>query len=324
MNTLKPYIFLGILVLFACGKQKNNYDATGVFEATEIIISAEATGKILELSIEEGDTLNSNQLVGKIDGSNLDIQKAQIESTIDAVAKKQNDAQPQINILNDQIKVQQDQIKTLQVQLSTLEKEKARTERLIKADAAPTKQLDDIVAQISVIQQQIQTAKSQIELVKTQIASQKSLVNIQNRGVMSEQNPLKDKAKQVDDFLKKCQIINPIKGTVLVKYAEKDEVTTVGKAIYKIGDLGNMILRAYITDSQLSAVKLGQTVNIFVGAIGNEKTYTGKITWIADKAEFTPKTIQTKEERANLVYAMKIDVKNDGFLKIGMYGDVRF
>ena len=324
MNNLKLYIFFGIIGILSCGKNKNAYDATGVFEANEKIISAEATGKITELSIEEGDQVNANQLVGKIDGSNLDIQKAQIESTIDAVAKKQNDAQPQINILTDQIKVQQEQIKTLQVQYATLEKEKARTERLIKADAAPTKQLDDIVAQMNVIKQQIQTADSQIDLVKTQINAQKSMVNIQNRGILSEQKPLKDKANQVDDFLKKCQIINPIKGTVLVKYAEKDEITTVGKAIYKLGDLENMILRAYITDSQLGSVKLGQTIKVFVGPSGGEKEYSGKITWISDKAEFTPKTIQTKEERANLVYAIKVAVKNDGFLKIGMYGDVRF
>ncbi len=318
------YIFWLFLSLIACKSTQNKFDATGVFEASEKIVSAEAAGKIVSLNIEEGDAVAAGQIVGQIDGSNLSLQKNQVLSSIEAVADKRNDVAPQINILQNQIGVQQEQIKTLQVQLQTLEKEKSRTEKLIKADAAPTKQLDDIEANIRVLKQQIQTAFSQIELLKTQIASQRTIVNIQNRGLMSEQKPLRDRANQIDDYLKKCQITNPLKGVVLVKYAEKDEVTGVGKAIYKVADLDNMILRAYVTDTQLSSFKTGQMVKVFINSTNGDKEMQGKVTWISEKAEFTPKTIQTKDERANLVYAIKIAVKNDGYLKIGMYADVRF
>lgn len=318
------YIFWLFLSLIACKSTQNKFDATGVFEASEKIVSAETAGKIVSLNIEEGDAVAAGQIVGQIDGSNLSLQKNQVLSSIEAVADKRNDVAPQINILQNQIGVQQEQIKTLQVQLQTLEKEKSRTEKLIKADAAPTKQLDDIEANIRVLKQQIQTAFSQIELLKTQIASQRTIVNIQNRGLMSEQKPLRDRANQIDDYLKKCQITNPLKGVVLVKYAEKDEVTGVGKAIYKVADLDNMILRAYVTDTQLSSFKTGQMVKVFINSTNGDKEMQGKVTWISEKAEFTPKTIQTKDERANLVYAIKIAVKNDGYLKIGMYADVRF
>ncbi len=313
-----------LATLLACNKSKNKFDATGVFEASEKIVSAEATGKILALSIEEGDVVELGQVVGQIDGSNLLLQKDQILSAIEAVSDKKNEFTPQTNILQNQIGVQLEQIKVLQEQLQTLEKERNRTEKLIKADAAPTKQLDDIEASIRVLKQQIQTAYSQIELLKTQIASQKSIVSIQNKGLLSEQKPLRDRVNQMDDYLKKCQITNPLKGIVLVKYAEKDEVTNVGKAIYKVADLDNMILRAYVTDTQLSTFKVGQIVKVFVNSTTGDKEMQGKVTWISEKAEFTPKTIQTKDERANLVYAIKIAVKNDGYLKIGVYADVRF
>ncbi len=318
------YIIWILASTIACKSGKSKFDATGVFEATEKIVSAEAAGKILSLNIEEGDPVSAGQVVGQIDGSNLSLQKDQVLSTIEAVADKKNDVTPQTNILQEQIRVQREQIKVLQLQLSTLEKERSRTEKLIKADAAPTKQLDDIESNIKVLKQQIQTANSQIDLLQTQIASQRAIVNIQNKGLMSEQKPLRDRANQIEDFLKKCQITNPLKGIVLVKYAEKDEVTGIGKAIYKVADLDNLILRAYVTDTQLSTFKVGQAVKVFVNSPNGDKEMQGKVTWISEKAEFTPKTIQTKEERANLVYAIKISVKNDGYLKIGMYADVRF
>jgi HlyD family secretion protein len=210
----------------------------------------------------------------------------------------------------------QDQLAVQQSQLRTLERERTRTSNLVQADAATGKQLDDINAQIDVLQKQIRVTQQQIKV-------QQSNVGTQNRGILSEANPLEKRVAQLNDQLAKATIVNPVAGTVLTKYAETGEYTAPGKALYKIADLSWLTLRAYISGSQLSQIKLNQPVKVFVDQGAEEyKTLTGTITWISDKAEFTPKTIQTKEERANLVYAVKVRVKNDGYLKIGMYGEV--
>jgi HlyD family secretion protein len=211
-----------------------------------------------------------------------------------------------------------DQIAAQKAQLSDDFLEKDRTERLIKADAATTKQLDDINTAISVLQKQIVANEEQIKVAETSTGTQ-------NNTVMSEFKPLRRSVAEINDQLKRTNIVNPINGTVLTKYAMAGEVTTVGKALYKIGDVSVITLRAYITGTQLAQVKLNQNVRVLVDSTANTyRTYPGVITFISDKAEFTPKTIQTKDERANLVYAIKIHVKNDGYLKIGMYGEVKF
>jgi HlyD family secretion protein len=204
------------------------------------------------------------------------------------------------------------------VQLKDALYEKARIERLIKADAATTKQLDDQNTLIDVLQKQIAVNEQQIKV-------QQSTTGTQNSSVLSESKPLQKSIAQIDDQLKRTNITNPINGTVLTKYAMAGEFTTPGKALYKIGDLSVITLRAYITGTQLAQIKLGQQVKVLVDSSATEyREYAGEITWISDKAEFTPKTIQTKDERANLVYAIKIHVKNDGLLKIGMYGEANF
>ncbi|HCN84853.1 MAG TPA: HlyD family secretion protein, partial [Sphingobacteriaceae bacterium] len=218
--------------------------------------------------------------------------------------------------VNPQVKLLQDQLSVQQSELDRQLRERIRTENLVKADAATGKQLDDINAQIDVIRKQINVTQQQINV-------QKNNVQTQNRSILSEGAPLEKRVAQLDDQLKKANIVNPLAGTVLTKYAEAGEITSPGKALYKIADLSTLTLRAYITGSQLSEVKLNQQVKVRVDKGKDEyKEIPGTITWISDKAEFTPKTIQTKDERANLVYAVKINVKNDGFLKIGMYGEV--
>jgi len=290
-------IFVLFLALAACGKGKNTYDASGNFEADEVIVSAEASGKILQLNLQEGQTLKAGDVIGYIDSTQLSLRKKQLLYSIRALMAKQPDAASQLA--------------TIQKQIETAEFEKKRIENLLKDDAATKKQLDDLNAQV--------------DLLKKQYQSLQSSLAITDRSLKTETLPVKAQIEQLDDQIKKSVIINPIDGTVLTKYAHQDEIIGSGKAIYKIANLSTILFRAYITGDQLAAVKLGQKVKVLVDDVnGGTKTYEGTLEWVSDRAEFTPKTIQTKDERANLVYAIKLKVKNDGFLKIGMFGEVAF
>jgi HlyD family secretion protein len=310
---------------FSCNNGNGKHDATGTFEADEIIVSAEATGKILQLHVEEGANLIKDSVVGKIDPSVIELQKDQASSSVNALQQKTNDAAPQVNILQSQVQLQNKQIGVYNEQLKTLQKEQQRFQKLVAADAVPAKQLDDITGQVNVLKEQIIAAKAQLQVLQSQISSQQQAVAIQNRGILSEADPMNKKIAQIQDQLDKTTIRNPVTGTVLTKYADENEFTATGKALYKIADLSTMKLRAYITGNQLAQVKLNQTVNVLVDdGKGKYREMKGVISWISDKAEFTPKTIQTKDERANLVYAIKVNVVNDGYLKIGMYGEVVF
>ena len=313
-STMKHFnllYFLFLPALLAGCTGKNASDASGTFEVDEVVVSSEVSGKIMSLRLEEGSVLAKDSVVGYIDSVPLGLQKAQVEATIQALRQKVIDIKPEVKYLKDQITV-------LQSQLADAVYEKARTERLIKADAATTKQLDDLNNQIDVLEKQIAANQQEIKVQETSLGTQ-------NNTVMSEYKPLRKSVAQIDDQLNRTNIRNPLSGTVLTKYAFSGEETTVGKALYKIGDLSIITLRAYITGTQLAQVKLNQQVKVMVDSTESTyRNYTGVITWISDKAEFTPKTIQTKDERANLVYAIKIHVKNDGYLKIGMYGEVKF
>jgi HlyD family secretion protein len=305
------YSIVIITFLLACNRNGEEFDASGSFEAEEVIVSSEAAGRIESLELDEGTNLQKNTIVGIIDAEIIQLQKEQVEASIASLKEKTVDVNPQIKMLQGQIAVQK-------TQLDNLLHERNRVENLIKADAATGKQLDDINAQIDVVRRQLVVTRRQIDVQRTNSSTQ-------NRSVLSEQEPLEKRVKQLDQQIHDANIINPVNGTVIAQYAEAGEMTNVGKALYKIADISTMTLRAYITGDQFSQVKLGQQVKVFVDKGEDEyRTYPGTITWISDKAEFTPKTIQTKEERANLVFAIKVKVKNDGFLKIGMYGDVRF
>jgi HlyD family secretion protein len=309
---MKEKLFLILTIAFvACNGNGEKHDASGTFEADEVIVSSELNGKITELRIEEGSTLPKDSIVGKIDAENVSLQKEQIEASIQALNEKTASSAPQVKLLRDQLQVQESQ-------LSNLMHEKTRIENLLKQDAATGKQLDDINAQVDVVKKQMQVTQQQINV-------QTNNISTQNRSILSEGKPLAKRAEQLQDQLNKANIVNPIAGTVISKYAEAGEITSVGKALYKIADLSEIKLRAYVSGNQLPIIKLGDKVTVLVdNGADKYKEYAGTITWISDKAEFTPKTIQTKEERANLVYATKIKVKNDGFLKIGMYGEVNF
>jgi HlyD family secretion protein len=310
---MKKLFLIGpwVLLLAACNGHKLVTDASGVFESDEVIVSAEQNGKILSFPIREGDTLAAGAVVGQIDMSNTILQKQQVEASIAALREKATNPRPQIELVQRQLAVQESQ-------LAQQLREKTRTENLLKADAATQKQLDDINASIDQLQKQIAVSKQQIALDNSNIATQ-------NRTIFSEKAPLEKSAAQIQDNINKGKIVNPIRGTVLVKYALQGEMTTVGKALYKIANIDTLTLRAYITGAQLTQVKLGQAVKVYSDE-GKEqyREYPGVVYWISDKSEFTPKTIQTRDERANLVYAVKIRVKNDGYLKLGMYGEVKF
>jgi len=296
MNNVKILAFLALLSA-SCNRNQNAYDASGTFEAVETLISAEANGVIKAFDIQEGQVLQAGQFVGYIDSTQLYLKKRQLQSQIKAVLSKKPDVAVQLA--------------ALQEQLGQAVREQQRVANMAKADAATPKQLDDANAQVAVIQKQI--------------AAQRSALGITSSSLTEEASPLEVQIAQLEDQLAKTRIVNPIPGTVLVTYAEANETTATGKPLYKIADLSSLILRAYVTGPQFAGLKLNQQVTVFVdGAAGKYRQYRGIVEWISDKAEFTPKTIQTKDERENLVYATKIRVENDGLLKIGMYGEVRF
>jgi len=290
-------LILSASLIFSCNNNQKDFDASGTFESVETIVSTEASGTIRQFNVEEGQTLEANQLIGYIDTMQLYLRKKQLEAQITATVGQK----PNIPI----------QVAALQEQLKEALLNQERAKNLIKADAAPQKQLDD--------------ANTQVEVLKKQIEAQNSALGITSETYNKNVPPLERQIAQINDQLLKCRIINPIRGTVLTKYSQSFEVAAPGKALYKIAAVDTIILRAYITGMQLSQIKLNQKVNVRADdGAKNYRNYSGTIYWISDKSEFTPKTVQTKEERADLVYAIKVRVANDGFLKIGMYGDIKF
>lgn len=292
---------IGIMVLVgllaACGDGNPHYNATGTFEATEVIVSAEGTGKLLHFDVEEGTQVTANQNIGLIDTVQLYLKKLQLKASMKSVDSQRPDLAKQIAATKQQI--------------ATAQREKKRVENLLVAGAANRKQLDDWDAQIALLERQLTAQTSSLQNSTNSLTEQGNAVGIQ--------------VAQVEDQLMKCYISSPIKGTVLAKYAEAGELASVGKPLFKVADVEDMYLRAYITSEQLAQVKLGDQVKVYSDyGTGKQKEYPGKVTWISDRSEFTPKTILTENERANLVYAVKIAVKNDGFLKIGMYGGVKW
>ncbi len=292
----KILFLTSMIAVSACSSDNDTYDATGTFEAVETIVSAEATGTIEKLDIEEGQQLKRGATIGYIDSTQLHLKKKQLQAQIRAVLSKKPNMSAQLAALLEE--------------LQHAEHEQRRIANLMKSDAATQKQLDDATAQVNII--------------KRRISAQESTLGITTSSLVEETLPLQVQIEQLEDQLAKCRIINAVNGTVLTKYVESYETAVSGKPLYKIADLSTVILRAYITGDQFSKAKLNQKVTVLVDdENGSYKEYLGTVQWISDKAEFTPKTIQTKDERANLVYAVKIGVKNDGFLKIGMYGEVK-
>lgn len=279
----------------SCNPDPDDIDASGAFEAREIVVSAEATGRILSFSAQEGDSLDSASAVATIDTVQLHLKRLQLLKNRGVVQTRRPDVARQIA--------------ATQQQIATARTERQRIERLLAANAANRKQLDDIDAQIAVLVRQMDAQKSTLESA--------------DKGVGAESDVLSVQVAQVEDQLDKCRVRNPFRGTLLVKYAEAGELATVGKPLYRLADLRNMTLCAYVTAEQASGMKLGQKVEVRSDMGDSDRVHEGTVVWISGKAEFTPKTIQTRDERQNLVYATKVAVVNDGSLRIGMYGSLK-
>ena len=289
---MKKILFTSLLVVVLSCKDKNNEaDAYGNFEATEITVSAEANGKIEFLEVEEGNKIAKNQIVGVIDTTQLHLNKLQLLASIETINSKSTNVLSQRKVLGEQLK--------------TAKMEQNRILSMYKESASTKRQVDEIDGKVSVIQEQIKS------------------VETQNAPIVNEVKSLEVQIKKIDDQIKKSKIENPVGGTVLTKFSEPNEITSYGKPLYKIADLSEMTLRVYFSETQLSSIKVGQEVAVSIDENDGTKSYKGKISWISSSAEFTPKIIQTKEERVNLVYAVKVLVKNDGSLKIGMPAEVK-
>ncbi len=297
---MKTYLILitgAVTLLTACGNDKREYDASGIFETTEVIVSAKASGEVVKLNIEEGQAVTAWKEMGYIDTTQLHLKKRQLLANRTATDSK---------VLNENR-----QVASLRQQIANQLRERQRYEELVKADAATRKQLDDI--------------NYQIEVLRKQLAATQEQINSNNSSLGNQSTSIEAQLAQIDDQIANSTVYSPIQGTVLSKYTEQGEYAVPGKALFKVADIKHMKLRAYITADQLTALKIGQKVKVFADqGKAERKAYDGIVSWISDKAEFTPKTIQTRDERANLVYAIKVDVMNDGLIKRGMYGDVKF
>lgn len=284
---MKKIITLLITVsLISCNKDNEKADGYGNFEATEVTISAEANGKLMSFSVEEGIVLEPNTKVGLIDTTQLYLNKQQLIATKNTIFSKSKNILSQNNVLQEQLK-------------TTLIEQK-RIQNMFAENAATQRQVDEINGKVNVLKEQIKS------------------VGTQNAPIANEAQSIDVQIEKINDQIQKSKIINPIKGTVLAKYAEPNEVTAFGKPLYKIADISEMTLRVYVSETQLPQLKIGKEVNVKIDSGTEMKSYAGTISWISSSAEFTPKVIQTKEERVNLVYAVKVSVKNDGSLKIGM------
>lgn len=285
------------LAITSCGKGNKAYDASGVFESTEVTVSAEGNGRIMSLDLQEGDRLEAGAVVGCIDTVQLYLSKIQLEASRRAVGSGR------LNISR--------QIAALESQIAKQKQELDRFTKLEQAGASNRKQVEDIQAQLDILERQL--------------AAQKESLQNTNSNVSGQADALEAQVMQLEDKIRKCVITSPVSGTILAKYSEAGELAVQGRALFKVADLDNIRLRAYITADQLTGLKLGQSVKVFADqGTSGRKEYAGTLVWISDKAEFTPKTIQTRDERANLVYTVKIAVKNDGLIKLGMYGEVKF
>ncbi|MBQ9533688.1 MAG: HlyD family efflux transporter periplasmic adaptor subunit [Prevotella sp.] len=297
-KSILPFYLFGLLPLFvACGTKQQEYDATGTFEATEVVVSAEQSGQLLTFSIGEGDNVGQGQEIGLIDTTQVWLKIQQLGATKEVYQSQKPDLQKQIAATRQQ--------------LSTAKTEQQRYEELVADGAAPRKMLDDATSQVQVLQRQFDAQISSLNTQLSTLNSQQTAVDVQ--------------VSQLRDQLSKCHVVAPINGTVMEKYVERGEFVTVGKPLVKVADTENMYIRAYVTSAQLKSVKIGQQAKVFADyGDGQKKEYEGTVSWISGRSEFTPKTILTNDERADLVYAVKVAIKNDGFAKIGMYGEVKF
>jgi hlyD family secretion protein len=308
----KIFLLASITFLLAsCSDHKKDYDATGTFEATEVTVAAKSSGELKSFNLSEGQSVEENQVVGKIDDFQLQQKQEELTATEQQLDENASaTSSRQLNI--------QEQLASLSEQISNEEKEQKRYAELVKDGAVPRKQLDDINNHIKVLQRQYDATRNQINSNNTSLKKQALAINAQKQGIKAQK-------RQIEDQINNTQISSPISGVVLEKYVEKGEFVSTSKPLFKVADTKTMFIRAYVTSKQLKNIKLGQKAIVMADyGNGQKKQYNGIITWISSRSEFTPKTILTDDERADLVYAVKIQFQNDDYVKIGMYGEVKF
>ena len=313
------------IIVAACSKKEKEYDATGTFEATEVTISAEANGQLTLLSADEGQEVARGTVMGYVDKKQLELKKQQLEASLRQLdASRKQLAATRSSNDSRQLDLEK-QLASIRQQIANAQRERQRFSELYKDGAVARKQVDDIVYQISVLEKQLTATEDQIRSNNAAFDDQNRGISAQIEGVSRQADGIEAQIAQIDDQIAKADIVSPIMGTILEKYVESGELVTVGKPLLKLADTQNMFIRAYVTSAQLQQAKVGQKVKVFADYGDNQKhTYDGTVTWISNRSEFTPKTILTDDERADLVYAMKVALKNDGFVKIGMYGEVKF
>ena len=294
----KLFMLTGAVLMFgACGNEEKEYDATGTFEARETTVSAEQSGTLLTFNISEGDNLKSGQEIGLVDTTQTWLKIQQLGAAKEVYQSQKPDMEKQIAATRQQ--------------LAKAQTEQRRYQELVNDGAAPAKMLDDATSQVQVLQRQLEAQISSLSTSTRTLDKQMAATDVQ--------------VSQLYDQLKKCHIVAPIGGTVLEKYVTQGEFVTTGKPLLKVADTENMFIRAYVTSAQLQSIKTGQKAKVFADyGNGQKKEYEGTVSWVSSRSEFTPKTILTDDERADLVYAVKVAIKNDGYAKIGMYGEVKF
>lgn len=326
-------------IMASCGEDKKDYDATGTFEATEVTVSAESSGQLISFNVAEGQLLDGGITVGQIDSRQLTLKRAQLATSNDQLVAThgQLDANKRQLAANRQATASKQldlkkQVASIRQQIANQQRERQRFSELLRDGAVPRKQVDDIDYQIQVLQKQLAATEEQIASQNAALAEQNKGIaaqidgiNSQQAGVSAQQAGVRAQQAQLDDQIAHTFVKSPLSGTVLEKYAEQGEFVSIGKPLFKIADTKRMFIRAYITSEQLKDVRLGQKVKVMADyGHGQKKQYNGVVTWISSRSEFTPKTIVTDNERADLVYAVKIQFQNDGYVKIGMYGEVKF
>ena len=326
-------------IMASCGEDKKDYDATGTFEATEVIVSAESSGQLISFNVVEGQLLDGGITVGQIDSRQLTLKRAQLATSNDQLvathgqlnANKRQLAANRQATASKQLDLKK-QVASIRQQIANQQRERQRFSELLRDGAVPRKQVDDIDYQIQVLQKQLAATEEQIASQNAALAEQNKGIaaqidgiNSQQAGVSAQQAGVRAQQAQLDDQIAHTFVKSPLSGTVLEKYAEQGEFVSIGKPLFKIADTKRMFIRAYITSEQLKDVRLGQKVKVMADyGNGQKKQYNGVVTWISSRSEFTPKTIVTDNERADLVYAVKVQFQNDGYVKIGMYGEVKF
>ena len=310
---MKKIIFLSLPILFciSCNKKEKDFDATGIFEATEITVSAQASGEVQQLDITEGQSLDSGARVGQIDVYQLVQKQNELEAAKQQIyANKAATDSRQLDLNK--------QLASLQQQISHAQRERQRLARLVQDGAVARKLLDDINDQISLLQRQLEATRDQFRSTNASLADQIKGFQAQMKGVEAQQ-------RQLERQIQNATIVAPKSGVMLEQLVKAGEFVGVSKPLFKLAQMDHLYLRAYVTSAQLKSVMLGQKAKVYADyGGGQQQEYVGKVAWISSRSEFTPKTIVTDDERADLVYAVKILIKNDGRVKIGMYGEVKF